>query len=201
MGFKFTKELLNKGFTYEQYRNTVTALLKEGKTTGKNHPESYVEFTKVNVHRMSRIDRTFKLDDTCRNILNNLSKQLIFVVIAEAWCGDAAWNLPIINKLAENSENIELIIFLRDEYEEIINNYLTNGGKAIPKLICLEKDTLKELFVWGPRPKPAAQIMIEHKKNPIKEKSEVLADIQKWYGKDRGKTVAKELCEQIENII
>jgi len=201
MGFKFTKELLQKGLTYEQYKSLINDLLKEGKTTGENRPESYVEFTKVNIHRMLRIDRTFKLDDNCKSTLQSLNKKIIFVVIAEAWCGDAAWNLPIINKLAEHSENIELIIFLRDEYEEIINNYLTNGGKAIPKLICLEENTLEEVFIWGPKPKPAAQIMIEHKRNPIKEKSEVLADIQKWYGKDRGKTVAKELCEQIENII
>jgi hypothetical protein len=48
---------------------------------------------------------------------------------------------------------------------------------------------------------PAAQIMIDHKKNPVREKSEVLADIQKWYGKDRGRTVTKELCKQIQNII
>lgn len=200
MGFKFTKEILEQGLSYKEYRDLIDNLLSNGKTTGDGHPESYVEFTKVNVHRMERIDRTFKIESDSLNFLNNIDKKLLFVVLSEAWCGDAAWNLPVINKIAESSENIQLKVFLRDRFPEIMDNYLTNGGKAIPKLVCLEEESLKELFVWGPRPEGAANIMIQWKKNQIGEKSEALANIQKWYGKDRGKSVLNEIVQLIKNI-
>lgn len=199
MSFKFTEEILKKGLSYNEYRNLIDNLLAKNKTTGENHTESYVEYTRVNVHRMSRIDRTLKLDSSSKNDLEILNKQLIFIVLSEAWCGDAAWNLPAINKITEFSEHIELKILLRDEFEEVMNHYLTNGGKAIPKLICLEKESLNELFVWGPRPKEAAKIMEDYKTNPVGEKSEALANIQKWYGKDKGKTIIKEICELLKN--
>jgi len=198
MSFTFTKKIIDKGINYTDYRKLIDSLLIQNKTTGKNHPESYVEYTKVNVHRMARIDKTYKIDENCQSILNSLKNSYIFVVISEAWCGDAAWNLPVINKISESTDNIQLKIFLRDENEELINSYLTNGGKAIPKLICLEKKTLKEIFIWGPRPSLAAKIMEDYKKNPVGEKSEALANIQKWYGKDRGKTTALEICQLIQ---
>ena len=40
----------------------------------------------------------------------------------------------------ESGENIELKIVLRDENEELMNEFLTNGSRSIPKLIVLDEN-------------------------------------------------------------
>ena len=62
-------------------------------------------------------------------------KKLIWLVISEGWCGDAAHSLPVMNKMAELNPNIEMRVVLRDQHETLMNQFLTNGGKSIPKLI------------------------------------------------------------------
>src|SRR5215217_2298139 len=63
------------------------------------------------------------------------------LVISEGWCGDAAQILPILNKMALASDKkIDLRIVLRDENDELMSQYLTNGGKAIPKVIVICKE-------------------------------------------------------------
>ena len=68
------------------------------------------------------------------------------------WCGDAAQILPVINKMAEVSDKIDLRIVLRDDNENLMNLFLTNGTKSIPKLIIIDKATNKVINDFGPRP-------------------------------------------------
>ena len=55
-------------------------------------------------------------------------------------CGDAAHVLPVLNKFAENDTTITLSILLRDDNEELMDRFLTNGTRSIPKLIILNAD-------------------------------------------------------------
>ena len=63
-----------------------------------------------------------------------------WLVLTEAWCGDAAQSLPIINKMAEVSDNITLRLILRDENLDVMDQFLQNGrSRSIPKLICHQR--------------------------------------------------------------
>ena len=147
-----TKEIIDGGYTYPQYRKLINDLLKEGKTTSNNHSESLIEYTKVNVQRMNRLDKTTDINEDLKREIADLEKKMIWVILAEAWCGDVAQNLPVIAKIADLSQNIDLKLILRDENLEVMDEYLTNGGRSIPKLIYLDSGTLEELGTWGPRP-------------------------------------------------
>ena len=63
------------------------------------------------------------------------------MVISEGWCGDAAQILPVINKMALVSNKIEFRIVLRDENPALMDAFLTNGGKAIPKVIMIDNES------------------------------------------------------------
>jgi hypothetical protein len=121
-----------------------------------------------------------------------LNVPLTWVVLAESWCADAAQNLPVFAKIAEGNPNVKLRILLRDENPEIMNQYLTNGSKSIPKLICLDEN-LNELGTWGPRPKFLQDWLYENKTNPKMEMSELKEQFQIWYTKDKGQTLQKEM--------
>ena len=64
--------------------------------------------------------------------------------------------------MAEVNSNINLQLVLRDENLELMDLFLTNGGRSIPKLIALDKD-LNILFTWGPRPQTATNMVLDYK--------------------------------------
>jgi hypothetical protein len=193
-----TKEILQNAFTYKQYRNLIDSLLKENKTTGSNHSEDYINYTKMNVQRMERLDKTIEVLPEVANIFSCLNKPLIWLVITEAWCGDAAQICPVIAKLATLSSNIDLKFILRDEHPEIMNQYLTNGGKSIPILVSLDAATLKPLEHWGPRPKKAQEMVLEHKKNPQEPYLEFVKKLQLWYLQDKTHSIQLEITTKLK---
>ena len=65
--------------------------------------------------------------------------------------------------MAAETDKIELKIALRDDNDELMQHFLTNGGKAIPKLIVLEAESLEDVADWGPRPHDAKQLIIDYK--------------------------------------
>ena len=122
-------------FSYKEYRDCVSKLILEGKSTGHTQTEDLLHYSELNETRLKRLDKTIKVVPEIEQQLSNLSKKYTWLVISEGWCGDAAQILPIINKMAEVSDFINLKIVLRDDNDELMSQFLTNGGKAIPKLI------------------------------------------------------------------
>lgn len=190
-----TKKLLESGYTYKSYRKMIDDLLAQGKTTGSNHSPEMLDYTKLNVHRMSRMDNTVTIGIELKTELKNLQRKLIWMVIGEAWCGDVSMNLPVIAKIAEQSQNIDLRILIRDENPDIMNLYLTNGGKAIPVLVCFDAETLEELGKWGPRPAPAQKLIKELVANPEIPKAERTRQVMLWYSADNTNTIQNEFLE------
>ncbi len=93
------------------------------------------EYTRLNQYRMHRLDKTVKLDLDLQQLAFQINAPQTWYVLTEAWCGDAAQNLPVIAKVAALNPHIKLTMLLREEHLEIMNEYLTHGGKSIPKLI------------------------------------------------------------------
>ena len=183
---------LNKSMSFEEYYQLNEELAKNGDTTGDNKTESLINYTKLNFSRMKRILKTTAIADEVLKSVDCLNEKLTWVILSESWCGDAAQNIPILAKIAEANSNITIKILLRGENEEIMNQYLTNGSKSIPKLICLDKD-YNELGTWGPRPKYLQDWLYKEKANPTMEMSELKKKFQIWYTKDKGQTLQQEM--------
>lgn len=192
---------LFRSHTYPEYRKLVADLLLDGKSTGNEQSESLTNYSKLNDARMNRLDKTIQLTDAIVSKLENLEHRYIWLVISEGWCGDAAQILPVINKMALAShKKIDLRIVLRDENEELMNEYLTNGGKAIPKVIIICKEAGIVRADWGPRPKGASELIANYKKEFGVLDDKIKTDLQLWYLEDKGVSVQEELMQTIENI-
>jgi len=195
-----TQDHIDKAIGYKDFRSLIDQLLADDKTTGENHSEAMLHYTKMNVQRMNRLDKTITIQQETIDKLNSIDEELIRLVLAEAWCGDVAQNLPVMAKMADASEDIQLNILLRDENLEVIDEFLTNGGRSIPKLVCLKADDLEVLGSWGPRPEPAQDIMIDFKENPgDRTKQDIVIDIQKWYAKDKAGTIQEEFRNLVDD--
>ena len=154
-----------KEMSYQAYRSMIDELLANNKTTGDNHSESMLKYTKMNVHRMSKWDKTLAINDDLASVLSNLNRKIKLVTFTEAWCGDAAHNVPVIEKMFHSSDKfVSHQLLLRDENEEAFSKYLYNGTKSIPRTVFFDVESGEELGVWGPRPEPAQEMVEENKK-------------------------------------
>ena len=186
---------LAQSYTYSEYRTFFAGLVEEGKTTGPNQSEFYVEITRLNQSRMERLDKKARFTPSMEAGLAGLTKKYTFLVLTEAWCGDAAQTTPLLNHMAQASDNIDLYFALRDEHADLMNHFLTDGGRSIPKVIILDPETKKVLGSWGPRPTPAQEMAMAYKYQPAPKEDYGVFNIalHKWYAKDKTKTSQDEL--------
>jgi hypothetical protein len=191
---------LSQSHSYVDYRNYINDILKEGKSTGKEQSEALTHYSELNEARMNRLEKTVKISTEIIQKLNQLNGDYIWLVISEGWCGDAAQILPVIYKMAELSERIDLKIVFRDENEDLMNLFLTNGTKSIPKLIILDKNTLEVLSDFGPRPIGAKQLILDYKaKHGIVDET-AKTNLQLWYLHDKGLSIQKEILDLMLKI-
>ncbi len=193
-------QCLSKSFTYADYRNHVSKLIQEGFSTGNEQTADLLHYSELNEVRMNRLDKTIKISMGNIQKLETFQKEYIWLVISEGWCGDAAQILPIIHKMAEFSKQIELKIVLRDENEALMNLFLTHGTKAIPKLIIIEKSSLKVLGDFGPRPKGAKQLILDYKQKQGLVDETAKTDLQLWYLHDKGLSTQNEIMDLMTNL-
>lgn len=182
------------GISFDQYYDQVGAFAAAGKTSGADQSEDLVHYTKLNFARMNRMVKTFRMAEGMHSVLRQAEPQS-WLVLTEAWCGDAATCVPVLGLLADAVRNIQLRILYRDEHLDLMDAYLTNGSRSIPKLIAVNTEG-NELFTWGPRPAPAQKMMMDNRALPEAERvpyDEISKELQLWYAKDRGITMQEEM--------
>lgn len=191
------KESLKHSMTYQQYREVVNHLTIENSNTGNEKTEVLANYTMLNDRRMKRWDKTIKVSEDIKMKVAKKDINQTWLVISESWCGDAANVIPAINKIAELNEGLDLKIVLRDENDALMNEFLTNGGKSIPKLIMIDNTSETVINSYGPRPTEATKMVNDFKAEHGTLTAEFKEDLQRWYNKDKGQNVISDLVELI----
>ena len=177
--------------TFTDFENMVGELLEQGKTTGTNQSDAMVGYGKLNRQRMSRLEKTIVIDDAILLSIATNEREMIWLIITEGWCGDAAQNVPVIEKIAAESGKIDTRYILRDENLELMDEFLTDGARSIPKLIAIDPLTFEVVFTWGPRPEAAQDVYVQMKSDGT-EKADILEQMQRWYNADKGVSIQRE---------
>ena len=171
------KELVTRGISSEAYRTFFEEVVAKGEPYGPPDAGHGIDYTKLNLARTRRIE------------------------ITEPWCGDGAQNLPVLQALAALAPKIDMHILLRDSHLEVMDRYLTNGGRSIPKLVAFDGEG-KELFQWGPRPAAAQALVLGNKTLPEAERldKDALAEaLHRWYHGNGGMEVMNELVALVRS--
>jgi hypothetical protein len=177
-------DILNQSMRYDSYRWLVEECATQGKTTGPEQTETRINYTKLNAQRMKRVEQTTRLAEETCTALEAASRPMIWLTLTEAWCGDAAQIVPVLHAMASAAPNVELRLILRDENLVVMDEFLTNGGRSIPKVIFLDSDSLDVLGSWGPRP-PEAQTLLQSWKTEGLSFDEYSTLLHKWYTDDK----------------
>lgn len=179
-----------RAISYSQY----IANFSEEVSTGVE--SEYSPYLPLNLQRSTRISRTIKPDPSIVTALKKLPRPVTWLVLSEHWCGDAAQLLPVMDALATAAEGkVSLLVLYRDKNPQLMDLFLTEGSRSIPKLIQLnEKDVITA--TWGPRPKPLQTLFHEWRAAGLAVK-EVKERVHQWYAQDRQQTAIRELSDLI----
>jgi len=188
------KKSLDRSLSYEGYRSLVHQLSELHSTTGEKTKPN-VDFTRLNDRRMKRWDKTLKITDVDQKSISRFPHKITWLVLAESWCGDGAHVIPVLNKIALLNPKISLKIVLRDENPELMDAFLTNGSRAIPKVIIIDDATFKVLGTYGPHPSEVTVYIKSFKAvNKTLTKS-FKEDLQHWYNNNKGQNIIKDIIE------
>lgn len=192
------KETLANALTYAEYLEGIDEVLEKEAVTDEE--KMIQDYTKLNAVRIKRLDRTQIVSQEAQDKIKAISQKVYWIVITEGWCGDAAHSVPVLNKLQELNPNIEMKLILRDENLELMDRYLTNGGRSIPKLIVYNPETEEVLGTWGPRPSGATKLMEDYRAEHGVIDDEIKEQLQVWYNKDKGNGVIEDVLNLNESI-
>jgi hypothetical protein len=196
-----TADVIASALTYEQYLTLSTDRLAQQKSTSDdpayNTPE-ILGYVKLNLHRMNRLHKLTALISGLRTEMAQLPERWTWVVLTESWCGDAAQCVPVLDHIAEESPYVDIRFLLRDQHPAIMDAYLTNGGRSIPKLICLRTRDLAEIGTWGPRPAGLQTVMDEGRKAGL-PLATLVEQAQRWYNDDHTQSLQHELLTLVRS--
>jgi hypothetical protein len=156
----------------------------------------YDKYIPINQQRVKRIRKALAKDGLRRDLLaasSGLRAGLRMLVLNEFWCGDGAQILPVHEALeAEAAGKLEVRVLLRDDNLEVMDLFLTNGGRSIPKTVLLDAD-MGVLGTWGPRPEEAMELVRRIKSDPALAHT-YSQEVHKWYTADKQQNIQAELA-------
>ncbi len=137
-----TRERFDQGMTYDAFKEQMTR----------------------NQERFAANERGFTLDDADREAFLALPRSLNVLVLAEDWCGDVIDNLPVLGRIAAESEKLNLRIFLRDQNLDIMDQYLKDGQfRSIPVFVFFDDD-FREIGHFIERPASVTERRAEQRR-------------------------------------
>ena len=193
-----TAEQLATGLSYSAYRQHIAEALAT--PAPDEQLAKTLPYYQQAVDRMDQVTPTITLLPELQAALGQLTQPYLWAIITEGWCGDASHTVPILEAVAQASGgHLTTRYFLRDSHLDLIDKYLTNGGRAMPIAVVLHADSLTEAGVWGPRPAPLQAIHQELKAREVPSK-EIMAQVHAWYDQDATRTTQQELLALVQHL-
>ena len=108
-------------------------------------------YSRYNLDRLQRLAETYEMAEALKKAVDSIQEDQFWMFITEDWCADSAYALPIISRIAVVNPRVNIRILFRDENLDIMDQYLSDGKRSIPKLVVLGENGA-ERFQWGSRP-------------------------------------------------
>lgn len=184
----------NNAISYEKYLSDTETKVNELKDSTSQEDQEFYNYYLLGLTRMLRLNKTYTPQPELLEVLksNNFSGKIL--IIAEGWCGDASMIVPVVSHFFEGHNEVK--ITYRDQ-NDLIDQFLTNGGKSIPIVVILDQNN-QVIAHWGPRPEAGSEFLNQYKANPeVYTKEQFHTDLQVYYTRNKG----KDIIEEILNLI
>ena len=134
-----TRERFEQGLSYEEWKAQMTR----------------------NRERHDANETGLPLSDADLAPFKSLPKKVNVLMLAEDWCGDVIANTPIVGRIASEVDTLNLKVFVRDQNEDLMNQFLKEGKyKSIPTVVFFDDD-FNELGRFTERPDSVTKLREE----------------------------------------
>lgn len=186
---------IQKGLTYAEFvaewrESLRTTLAGLGKDERKR-----IYYTRYNLERHDRVRASYSPSRRLLDGARAISEPQLWMLLTEDWCGDSGYAMPVIAAAAD-AAGAELRILRRDENDDIMSDYLTDGARSIPLLVAFTMAG-EELFRWGSRPAELTRLR-ELWAEEGKTKGELIAAGIEWYEAGNWMAIDTEIAALIE---
>jgi hypothetical protein len=148
--------LADDGLSYAEYRAHWRGQKAQSPKGTDPDARKMIHYLNYNWERQAHVHDEYTPSEALVDAVTSIDAPQTWMVLTEPWCGDSAFLLPVIAEAAARSDAVSLRILLRDDHLDVMDEYLTDGSRSIPKLVALAENGT-ERFAWGPRPAPAQQ--------------------------------------------
>ena len=155
-------------------------------------------YSRYNLERMQRLADTYKMADFLKKTVDSIMEDQIWMFITEDWCADSAYALPVISRISVVNPRVNIRILFRDENLDVMDRYLSDGKRSIPKLVVFGEDGA-ERFQWGSRPRRLTEDRVRWADEGIAGPAMSQRTIE-WYEAGGWGEVEVELANAIEQI-
>ena len=156
----------------------------------------YDQYIPINQKRVKRIRKALAkkgLRDELGAVATALPRGVRMLVLNEFWCGDGAQILPVHEAVVLASQGtVDVRVLMRDDNLDVMDLFLTNGGRSIPKTVLLNQEC-QVLSTWGPRPEEAMDLVKRIKSDPAIAHT-YSREVHKWYTQDATQATQAELA-------
>jgi len=194
----FDERRPHNGLSYDDYRTN----WKQQAGTPPSDPDPSERkmhyFLNYNWDRQDSVHETYKPSDELREAVRAIEEPQLWMVITEPWCGDSAFLLPVIAEAAALNDHIQLRILHRDDNLDIMDQYLTDGSRSIPKLVAFSEDG-EEQFTWGPRPDRARE-RYQELRSVHDDKMKAIEGLIELYDEGAWRDADEELADTIRSV-
>ena len=156
----------------------------------------YDKYIPINQKRVKRIRKALAkkgLRDELGAVATALPRGVRMLVLNEFWCGDGAQILPVHEAVVLASQGtVAVRVLMRDDNLDVMDLFLTNGGRSIPKTVLLDQEC-QVLGTWGPRPEEAMDLVKRIKSDPAIAHT-YSREVHRWYTQDATQATQAELA-------
>lgn len=91
-----------------------------------------------------------ELTEPQRTLIGGFTRTMKIVVSSGVWCGDCVQQCPLIARIAEASDLIDLKFVDRDEHADLSQRIMICGGLRVPTAVFMAED-YEFIGLWGDR--------------------------------------------------
>lgn len=196
----FRERRPHDGLTYDEYLEHWQELANTPPSEAEDKNErKLIHYYKYNWKRSQAVSEAYEPSEELKDAMARIDEPQLWMVLTEPWCGDSAYNLTVIAEAAQLSDQVSLRILLRDDNLDLMDQYLTEGGRRIPKLVAFDEDG-RELFQWGARPDGARSLRRSLVEQDL-DSGTVVQRLLDWYDEGGWKEVDDELAAEVQSVL
>ncbi|MGB1048290.1 MAG: thioredoxin family protein [Rhodothermales bacterium] len=186
-------EAVRSGLTFDEYMAQwaeKNALPMRGLDPVQRRTRFY---SKYNLERQCRVVDLWAASESFSKAVMKAPANSDWLFLTDDWCVDSAYSLPLVHWGAEQRDDLTLRILLKDDHPRIMDAFLTNGKRSIPKFVGLDQEGQTQ-FVWGPQP----DLIRDIRQRLIKSGAEgriVSSTTVEWYAENGWLEVERELTQ------